>query len=220
MKNVNKIFKYAGVVCIPLYVIFTFISHLYNTKINPVANWLSDFGNPVENPSGALFYNMGCIVVAIMLVVFYIGMCQWYKGLKIAKKYVICYISAQISGIIASISLVLAAIFPLGTNNTFHSAFSTINMIGMDFFLSFTAIAFFLNPNIKKWVSIFGYASAVFNIITMNAFSSLYIAEWIYFTLFMIYVAIITVNYYKIMQCETRYARQNSSDDPGTSYKV
>lgn len=220
MKNVNKIFKYAGVICIPLYVIFTFISHLYNTKINPVTNWLSDFGNPIENPSGAVFYNMGCIVVAIMLVVFYIGICQWYKGFKIAKKYVICYVIAQISGIIASISLVFAAIFPLGTNNALHSAFSTVNMLGMDFFLSFTAIALFLNPNIKKWIAIFGYASAVFNIITMNAFSSFYISEWIYFTLFMIYAAIITVNYDKIMQCEIRPAKQNSGGNSGNSIKV
>jgi hypothetical protein len=202
MKNGNVIFKYVAVICIPIYVIFTFISHLYNTKINPLTNWLSDFGNPLKNPSGALFYNLGCIFVASLLIVFYIGIYQWYKNRKIAKKYIISYVCAQISGIIASIFLVLASIFPLGNNTDLHSTFSLINMIGIDCFLSFTATAFLMNPNIKKWIGITAYLVAVFNIVTTNAFSSLYIAEWIYFLLFMIYMLIITMNYDKIVQHE------------------
>ena len=150
MKNVNNAFKFAGVICIPVYIVFTFISYLYNTKINPLTNWLSDFGNPLLNPSGAFIYNIGCMIVAALLIVFYIGMYQWYKNKKIRMKYVICYVSAQISGIIASVFLVLASIFPLGTNTDIHSTFSLVNMIGMDFFLSFTALAFLMNPDFKK----------------------------------------------------------------------
>ena len=212
MKYTNIVFKYAGVLCIPVYIVFTFISHLYNTEMNPLTNWLSDFGNPFINPSGALVYNMGCIIIAALLVVFYIGIGQWYKDRKIEKKYVICYIGAQISGIIASVFLVLASVFPLGTNTDLHSKFSLLNMIGMDFFLSFTAIALFMNPDIKKWIGVFAYLSAVFNIVTTNAFSSLYIAEWIYFLLFMIYVVILTLNYDKILHYEIRPGKQDLKD--------
>ena len=207
----NAIFKYAGIICIPIYVVFTFISHLYNTEINPLTNWLSDYGNPLKNPSGAVFYNAGCIIIAALLVVFYIGIYQWYKNRRIAKKYIISYVGAQISGIIASVFLVLASIFTLGTNTDLHSTFSMINMIGMDFFLSFIAIAFLMNPNIKKWIGIAAYLSAIFNIVTTNAFTSLYIAEWIYFLLFMIYLVIITLNYDKIVQYEIRPGKQNLS---------
>ena len=210
MKDVNTAFKYAGVICIPVYIVFTFISHLYNTKINPLTNWLSDFGNPLLNPSGAFFYNIGCMIVAALLIVFYIGMYQWYKNRKIGMKYIISYVIAQISGIVASAFLVLASIFPLGTYTDIHSTFSLVNMIGMDFFLSFTAIAFLMNPNIKKWIGITAYLSAVFNIITMNAFESLYIAEWIYFLLFMIYMVIIAFNYDKIVKQEISSGKQKS----------
>ena len=212
MKYENIVFKYAGVVCIPIYIVFTFISHLYNTEMNPLTNWLSDFGNPVENPSGALVYNMGCIIIAALLVVFYIGIGQWYKDRKIEKKYIICYIGAQISGVIASVFLVLASVIPLGINNELHGKFSLLNMIGIDFFLSFIAIALFMNPNIKKWIGIFAYLSAVFNIVTTNAFSLLYIAEWIYFMLFMIFMAILTLNYDKILHHEARPGKQNLKD--------
>ncbi len=154
------------------------------------------------NPSGALIYNMGCIVVAVLLAVFYAGMFKWYINRKIARKYIICYVCAQISGIAASVFLVLASLVPLGVNDGLHGVFSTLNMIGMDSFLSFTALAFFLNPDMKKWIGVMGYLSAVFNIITMNAFSSLYIAEWIYFLLFMAYMAIIFYNYKNIVKNE------------------
>jgi hypothetical protein len=156
-----------------------------------------------------MFYNIGCIIVAALLVVFYIGIYQWYKNRKIGKKYIISYVSAQISGIISSIFLVLASIFPLGANTDLHSAFSLINMIGMDCFLSFTAIAFLMNPNIKKWIGITAYLPVVFNIVTTNAFSLLYFAEWIYFLLFMIYLVIITLNYDKIVQHDIRSGEQN-----------
>lgn len=198
MKHANIIYKYAAVICIPIYITFTFISHLYNTKLNPLTNWLSDFGNPLMNPSGAVFYNMGCIIVAILLIVFYIGIYHWYRNRIIAKKYIICYVLAQISGIMASIFLILASLFPLGTNTDLHKTFGTVNMIGIDCFLDFTAISFFMNPNIKKRIGIIACLTATFNIITTNVFSSLFIAEWIYFLLFMLYLLLITLNYDKL----------------------
>lgn len=197
MKKASWILRFAGVICIPVYIIFTFFSHLYNLNISPVTNWLSEYGNPVENPGGALLYNIGCTIVAALLIVFYIGISQWYKNRKVLKKYVICYICAQITGIIGCIFLILTAVYPLGVNDSLHGTFSLLNMIGMDCFLSFIAIAFLMNPNIKKWIGIFMYLSAIFNIITTNGFSSLYIAEWIFFLLFMINMVIITLNYDK-----------------------
>lgn len=200
MNMKNKFLKYAAVISIPVYVVFTFISHLFNNKIAPLTNWLSDFGNPLLNPSGALIYNMGCIIVAALLFVFSIGMYQWYKNRKIKKKYRISYICAQLSGMIASIFLVLASVFTLGTYTSLHGIFGMLHMIFTDCFMEFTAIAFLMNPNIEKRIGIFAFLVAGFNIVTTNAFSSLFIAEWIYFLLFMIYMVIITLQYDKLVR--------------------
>ena len=209
MKSVNVIFKYAGVICIPIYIIFTYISNLFSTNITPLTNWLSDFGNPQINPLGAIFYNIGCIIVAALLIIFYIGLFQWYKNEKIRKKYIISYVGAQISGIISSIFLVLASIFPLGTYTPLHSRFGMLHMIGLDSFIIFIAIAFMINPDLKKSIGIFGFFLAIFNIITTNAFSSLYIAEWVYFLLFMVYIVTITLNYNKIVNMRSNSAENN-----------
>lgn len=50
-------------------------------------------------------------------------------------------------------------------------------MIAIDFFLSFTAAGFLMNPKIHKGVDIFALLASVFNIVTMNAFTDFYISK-------------------------------------------
>ena len=195
MKKSYVIFKFAGAAAIPVYILFTVISHLFNTAITPASNWLSDYGNPTLNPEGALFYNMGCIITAVLLAIFYTGMSYWYAGRIVSRKYKVCYICAQVCGLISSVFLVLASIFTLGTNDSLHGTFSMLHMISLNFFMNFTALAILLHPNIKSIFGIIGFIAVIFNILTTNMFSGFYIAEWIYFLLFIAYIVIITVKY-------------------------
>jgi hypothetical protein len=158
-------------------------------------NWLSDYGNPLLNPGGAVFYNAGCVMTALLLAVFYIGMIRWYKRGCDARKTNISFAGAQFSGLMGSVFLIMTAVFTLGTNTQLHSAFSTANMIAMDCFLSFTAIGFLMDPKMSKGLGTFGFLTSVFNIVTMNAFDNFYISEWIYFLLFMAYLVLVTIHY-------------------------
>lgn len=213
MKLVNCIFKYAGVVAIPVYIAFTYVSHTHNRQINPLEFWLSDYGNPLMNPSGAVIYNTGCVITAILLALFYIGMYRWYRRDHTARKFNISYKVAQAGGLLGSLFLILTTVYTLGTDTKMHSLFSTANMIGMDFFLSFTAAAFLMNPKIHKGVGIFGFLASVFNIVTMNAFTDYYMSEWIYFLLFMAYLVLVTMQYEKLIIRKTDYsARINKAD--------
>ena len=170
----------------------------------PLTNWLSDYGNPHLNPGGAVWYNAGCIAVAVLLALFYVGLAQWYRGRRVEKKYVICYVCAQVFGLAGTVCLVMASAIPLGVNDAVHSTFSTLNMIGMDCFLSFTAVAFFLHPAMPKSLAIAGYAAAVFNIVSQNAFTDFFVAEWIFFLLFMAYIAVITIRYGRLARYEAK----------------
>lgn len=196
--------RYAGAAAIPVYIAFTLASALHNLSLGPLTNWLSDYGNPLLNPSGAVWYNAGCITVAALLALFYIGLVQWYRGRRVEKKYVICYVCAQVTGLAGTLCLVLASIIPLGVNDAVHSTFSTLNMIGMDCFLSFTAVAFFLHPAMPKLLAVGSYVTAVFNIVSQNAFTNFFLGEWIFFLLFMAYVAIVTARYGRL----TKYQAQ------------
>ena len=193
LRRFAPILRYAGIVAAAVYIGFTFISHLFNPAISPMTDWLSNYGSPVLNPSGALIYNLGCILTAAILIVYYLGISQWYRGGRTARKYAICYIGAQVSGLAASVCLVLASLFPIGTSSL-HGTFSMMNMIGMNSFMSFISIAVFMHPRVNKAIGALGILAAAFNIITTNAFANLYLAEWIYFLLFMTFIVLITMN--------------------------
>lgn len=205
MKLVNCILKYAGVVAIPVYIAFTYVSHTHNRLINPLEFWLSDYGNPIVNPSGAVIYNTGCVITAMLLAIFYIGMYCWYRRDRTARRFNISYAVAQAGGLIGSVFLILTTVYTLGTDTKMHSLFSAANMIAMDFFLSFTATGFLMNPKIHKGVGIFGFLTSFFNIVTMNAFADFYISEWIYFLLFMAYMVLVTMQYEKLIIRKTDY---------------
>jgi hypothetical protein len=214
MKKSSLIFKYAGVACIPVYIALTFAAHLNNRQLSPMENWLSDYGNPLLNPGGAIFYNAGCVLTALMLAVFYIGMFRWYGRGRAARKVNISYAVAQASGLIGSVFLILTAVFTLGTNTQLHSTFSMAHMIATNFFLSFTAIGFFMIPKMSKIIGIFGFLTSVFNIVTMNAFENFYISEWIYFLLFMAYLVLVTLHYDRIAgkkEADAILANQNKN---------
>ena len=198
--------RFSGVMAIPVYITFTFVSALHAPALGPLTNWLSDYGNQRLNPLGAAWYNAGCIAVAVLLTLFYLGLSQWYRRRRVKKKYAICYVCAQIFGIAAAACLVVASAIPLGANDAVHSTFSTLNMIGMDCFLEFTAIAFFLHPEMPKALAIGGCAAALFNIVSQNAFTDFFIAEWIFFLLFMAYVAIVTALYGRLARYESNRA--------------
>lgn len=192
MKKVYGALRYAAVAAAAVYIAMTCISALQSAGMGPLRNWLSDYGSPFKNPAGAAFYNVGCIATAVLLAGFYFGMAGWLKGA--AKKYVVCYVCAGASGIIASCFLILASVFPIDAS-LLHPTFSLVNMIAMDCFLVFTAIAAFLNPYVSSGLGVLGILAAAFNIFTANVFEKLYIAEWIYFALFIVYVLLLTYNY-------------------------
>ena len=113
-----------GLTAIVIYLIFTLISFLqYPSAYSPLNNWLSDLGNPLENPTGAIYYNTGCIITALLLTLFCIGLRIWDTG---TKRVAILLTIAQITGILAAISLIIAAVFPLGTFSQIHTVSSPI----------------------------------------------------------------------------------------------
>jgi hypothetical membrane protein len=208
MRSIFRMLKYAGAAAAAVYIVMTLVSALQSSGMGPLRNWLSDYGSPFLNPGGAVIYNAGCIATALLLAAFYIGMTGWHKGA--ARKYVVCYICAEVSGLLASCFLILASVFPIGTS-PLHPAFSLINMIATDCFLVFTAIAALLDPYVSSGLGVLGIIAAAFNIFTANVFEQLYIGEWLYFGLFIIYTLLITYNYERFRGENLKEAEQRSA---------
>ncbi len=175
-----------GIVAAVIYVVFTLVAILYFPKpYSPLNNWLSDFGNPTQNPSGAIYYNTGGILTSAVLVLFFAGMYKWNTGDRKMKTFLLV---SQISGIVFALAFMMSAIFPLGVNDSVHSFFSIMLFVFIGFFEVFSASAIRRNP-LQKRLAYFGFTAAMVNFafgISFN-FMNLFIGEWIIIAVFIAY---------------------------------
>lgn len=192
MKN-RSILSIAGITAVLIYLAFSSIAFLYfpNT-FGPLTNWLSDLGNPIKNPSGAIFYNLGGLLTSIALVPFFVGLYLWNTN---DRKMRILLSLAQVSGIFFAFSFAMTALFPLGVNDSVHSLFSIILFIFIGFFELFSASAIRRSPARIKWVPFFGFLVAIANFIIGISFNfaDFFVGEWIMIGMFIAYTLVLAI---------------------------
>ena len=192
MKTKWPLNSIAGITAAVIYVIFTLIAFLnYANKYGPLTNWLSDLGNPQVSPSGAVFYNTGCILTSLASIVFYIGLRRWNIGDKKMKRLLTI---AQIAGILSAVSLIIAATFPLGPHTSIHAFSSMMLSVFLGFFLTFSATALLKHRAFKKWFAYYGFLTALLNFIYGAILHNVFVAEWVSIGMFIIYVLMIAYN--------------------------
>lgn len=183
----------AGIAVIVLYCAFTFTSWaLYPTSYNPMDNWLSDLGNSTYNPTGAIFYNVGCILTGIALFPFFGGFYKWYTNERGRK---VSLMSTQIIGLFAAFSLVMIGVYSedYGALHSMWSAiFFALNLI----VLILLGVSLFTHPNYMKPIAIYGFIVAAINLLFVLVYN-IPLFEW--FTVFTAlgYVGLIAYNMFK-----------------------
>ena len=182
----------AGIAAAAVYLIFALVAFLkYPGVYGPLTNWLSDLGNPLANPSGAIFYRLGCTLSGLALVLFYLKLGIWNTG---SKKTRVLLTVAQCTGVFAAVSLIITAIFPLGTSTGIHSLWSMMLYISLGFFLTFSATALMKNPAFKKTFGYYAFLTAVVNFVFGAILHEILWVEWISVGMFIAYVLMITYN--------------------------
>jgi hypothetical protein len=166
----------------------------YPLAYSPFANWLSDLGNPIINPTGAFSYNLGCVLTGLCLTFFSLGLEIWNVGDN--KRRTLLTI-AQATGIISSLALIVSAFFPLGAQTLIHTISGKAHIFFAGFFLTFSATIFLRHPDTPKWLAYFGFLAALINFIYGAFLHSVFIAEWVAIGLFTLYVVMISGNYLK-----------------------
>jgi hypothetical membrane protein len=180
----------AGFAAITIYVVFTALAFSqYPSAYSPFKNWLSDLGNPLINQSGALLYNLGCILTSIVLIIFYVGIREWVNDNKRLK---VLLTIAQIAGILSSIFLIITALFPLGSHTEIHQISGKLHIIFLGFFLTFSATVLLRNPVLTKWPAYFGFITAAVNFVYGAFLYSVFVAEWLAIGMFIIYLLMIS----------------------------
>jgi hypothetical protein len=182
----------AGITAVVVYLIFALVAFLkYPGAYGPLTNWLSDLGNPLANPSGAIFYRLGCMLSGAALVLFYLKLGIWNPG---SKKTRVLLTVAQCTGVFSAVCLIITGIFPLGTSTEIHSLWSMMLYISLGFFLTFSATALMKNPAFKKGLGYYAFLTAAVNFVFGAILHEIFWAEWISVGMFIAYVLMIAYN--------------------------
>jgi hypothetical protein len=182
----------AGIAAVAVYLIFALVAFLkYPGPYGPLTNWLSDLGNPLDNPSGAIFYRLGCVLSGAALVLFYLKLGIWNPG---SKRTRILLTVAQCTGVFSAVSLIITGVFPLGTSTEIHSLWSMMLYISLGFFLTFSATALMKNPAFKKGFGYYAFLTAAVNFVFGAILHEIFWAEWISVGMFIAYVLMIAYN--------------------------
>ena len=183
----------AGVAVIVLYCAFTFTSWaLYPTPYSPVDNWLSDLGNSTYNPSGAILYNLGCILTGIALFPFFGGLYKWYTSDKGRR---ILLMITQAIGLFAAFSLIMIGVFSEDSGEL-HILWSSIFFLLNLLVLILMGVSLFTHPNYMKPIAYYGFIVAAINLLFILAYN-IPLFEW--FTVFTAlgYVGLLVYNMLK-----------------------
>jgi len=190
-KNLRwPILAVAGIFVVLFYCAFTFTSiALFPTAFSPIDNWLSDLGNSSFNPSGAVFYNVGCILTGLALFPFFAGLYKWYTNERHRK---VTILATQVVGFFSAFSLIMIGVFSEDymTQHVFWSnAFFVFNLI----VLILANISLMTHSKFRRPIGYYGLIVALINVLFV-VFSNTPLLEW--FTVFtaLIYVALLSYN--------------------------
>lgn len=159
------------------YVYFAVLSYAkYPLPISPFRNWLSDLGDQIVNPKGAVFYNIGVILTALCLALWFtVGLSQWrLKGNAAQGRLLVI---AQAAGVVSAFALIMSALYPIHLPQV-HSFWSRIHfmMFGMCFGFSVAALRY--HPGFTRVNLCLGIVTAILPSL-MLVFGKATALEWV-----------------------------------------
>ncbi len=190
MKKNQNISLYTGILAILCYLAFTVLSYSrYPLPYSPTTNWLSDLGNPNNNPQGAIFYNIGIISTALLVMLFFLGLSVW--KIEDRRVQMIMLRLTQVFGISGAFCMMMSAIFPINLFKI-HSFWSSALYIMLSTAFIFSVAMLRYHRWVTKWLLLLGVLTAVLVIFT-SFFQTVYVLEWITVFLFLSYVALLGI---------------------------
>ena len=190
MKKNQNISFITGILVVLFYSAFTLLAvSRYPLLYSPTSNWLSDLGNPQNNPQGAIFYNIGIISTALLLMLFFLGLSVW--KIEDRRVQIIMLRLTQAFGILGVICMMMSAIFPINLFNI-HSFWSSALYIMLSTAFIFSVAMLRYHQWVTRWLLLLGVLTAVL-VIFMSFLQTVYVLEWITVFLFLSYVALLGI---------------------------
>lgn len=172
-------------------------SVLYNGPYSPLNNWLSDLGNAKNNPTGYLYFDVGCILTGLAIVISVIGLKKWKTTNRKQEKLILL---SQSTGILMAFALIMVGIFS-EDYGVLHHIWATLFFISLLIFMIIINIALRNHVSYIKWIWYYSIVSIYIDfifVLTMIIGIHMPILEWIAVFSGLIWIGLIGYNTTKL----------------------
>ena len=184
---INPISGISGLI---LYLVLSIVAFsFYPSPFSPMGNWLSDLGNNLLNPKGAIFYRLAGILSGAVLLAFFLTLGHWTKGQ--GKTILILFMLIRVFGLMTSLSFIMTGVFSEDMM-PMHSWFSIALYITFGTAIALTGFAVLFSTFLPRWFSAFCFLAWAFDIVS-GIFGQTMWLEWVVVAFLIIYLAVMSV---------------------------
>lgn len=130
-------------------------SFLYNGSYSILNNWISDLGNSSRNPNGYIYFDVGCILTGIAIIISAIGLVRWKTANRKQNSLILL---SQYCGLLMAFALIMVGIFSEDYGRI-HYFWASVYFILMLIFLITTNIALKNHPRYINWIWYYTFVS-------------------------------------------------------------
>jgi len=186
-----------GALVVLLFCTFTLASVVrYPGPFSPVDNWLSDLGTMKKNPSGDVYFNVGCVLTGVAMLLLMAGLGAWQAEDE-RKKFLLMV--GRVCGVISAFGQMLIGVFYEGT--PYHVMLAIAFFLLLFLFLAFTNFSIWKHPAYSRWIGYYAVAVIVINLAfmyTFFAYDNAPVWEWLAVFSVLLWVGLLAYNTLKL----------------------
>ncbi len=184
----------AGALTIVVYVGCTLGAFvLYPLPFGVTTNYLSDLGNSISSPRGAIVYNVGTILAGVSLFPFFAGLVAWHSKSRVRTRLMI---ATQTLGFVEAFALVMIGVHPAHAGHA-HVVWSNIQFLVNLFVLILATAALRGDPRFIAAIGNYGIvaiASQLAALVTIVIGHSSPFVEWLAVITTLLFVGLVAWN--------------------------
>ncbi|KKH93396.1 hypothetical protein EO95_15280 [Methanosarcina sp. 1.H.T.1A.1] len=138
-------------------------SLLYNGSYSILNNWISDLGNSSRNPNGHIYFDVGCILTGIAIIILAVGLEKWKTTNRKQDNLILL---SRYCGLLMAFALIMVGIFSEDYGRI-HYFWASVYFILMLIFLITMNIALKNHPSYIKWIWYYTFISILIIFIFM-----------------------------------------------------
>jgi hypothetical membrane protein len=165
---------------------------IYFGPYNIVKNYLSDLGNYFFNPIGANFFNIGLVLIGLLLFPFFYGIYQFWEDTPHKNLLKLC----RIIGFASAIALIMIGVFSENSPFPLHELWSMIFFALILIVMGISGYAILDDDNFMKFSSYYAFGAIFFNIFFMATGSPF--LEWITVLTALAYAGLLIIDILKM----------------------